>query len=391
MLGVWALCLPNPATPRQMTSIPAPPKGGRLVRARWFAAAAHVARLVPPLALGIVGAALAMEFGLGLFASAQGPPTPNIEADSLFADTLVRRQLEEGVSLARFSVAGARLTGNASIARAPTVVLLGDSYVVAASVPDQQTMGSYLERGARAAGVSLNVRQYGWSGASPSRYLLEADSIISRWNPTDVVIALSDNDLDRNALYEASPRLRVISSGELEILPAPPDASPGPPRRSVLRALLAERTWKLEWRRARAAAVASHAAPVGDSTHAEAGLLPDSLQLAMLPKAVVRALAGTFGPRLSLVYLAALGVDDGTTPTTIESQLLDACEKEHVRCLTTRPAMLAARRSGIIVHGFFNTTPGNGHLNAAGHALVGAEIWKLLHRRPPQTFAGEVR
>jgi hypothetical protein len=53
--------------------------------------------------------------------------------------------------------------------------------------------------------------------------------------------------------------------------------------------------------------------------------------------------------------------------------------------------MLAARRSGIIVHGFFNTTPGNGHLNAAGHALVGAEIWKLLDRRPAQTFAGDVR
>jgi hypothetical protein len=348
-----------------MTSIPAPPKGGRLVGALWFAGAAHVTRLVPPLALGIVGAVLAMELGLRLFASAQGPPTPNIEVDSLFADTLVRRQLEEGVSLARFSVAGARLTGNASIAGAPTVVLLGDSYVVAAAVVDEQTMGSYLERNARAAGVSLNVRQYGWM--------------------------LSDNDLDRNALYEASPRLRVHSSGELEILSAPPDASPGPPRRSVLRALLAERTWKLEWRRARAAAVASRAEPVADSTHAEAGLLPDSLQLAMLPKAVVRALAATFGPRLSLVYLAALGVDDGGTPTTIESQFVDACEKEHVRCLTTRPAMLAARRSGIIVHGFFNTTPGNGHLNAAGHALVGAEIWKLLDRRPAQTFAGDVR
>jgi hypothetical protein len=374
-----------------MTSIPAPPNGGRLVGALWFAGAAHVTRLVPPLALGIVGAVLAMELGLRLFASAQGPPTPNIEVDSLFADTLVRRQLEEGVSLARFSVAGARLTGNASIAGAPTVVLLGDSYVVAAAVVDEQTMGSYLERNARAAGVSLNVRQYGWMGASPSRYLLEADTVVRRWNPTDVVIALSDNDLDRNALYEASPRLRVHSSGELEILSAPPDASPGPPRRSVLRALLAERTWKLEWRRARAAAVASRAEPVADSTHAEAGLLPDSLQLAMLPKAVVRALAATFGPRLSLVYLAALGVDDGGTPTTIESQFVDACEKEHVRCLTTRPAMLAARRSGIIVHGFFNTTPGNGHLNAAGHALVGAEIWKLLHRRPAQTFAGDVR
>jgi hypothetical protein len=374
-----------------MTPIPAPPKHGPLVGARWFAVAAHVARSLTSLAVGVVGAAVAMEFVLRFFASAQGPPTPDIAADSLFGDTLVRRQLEEGVSLARFSVAGARLTGNASIPGAPTVVLLGDSYVVAASVPDRETMGSYLERDAREAGVPLNVRQYGWSGASPSRYLLEADTVIRRWNPADVVIALSDNDLDRNALYEASPRLRVASSGKLGILPAPPDPIPGPPRRSVLRALFEERTWRLRWRRARAEAAKSRVDHSADSARTERDLLPDSIQLALLPGAVVRALSAKFGPRLSLVYLAQLGVDDNATPSTIESQLLDACAKEHVRCATTRIGMLTARRSGIITHGFFNTTPGNGHLNPAGHALVAAETWKLLHRRPAQTFAGEVR
>ena len=319
-----------------------------------------------------------MEAGLELFASAQGPPTPHVEADSLFGDTVVRRQLEEGASVARFSAAGARLTGNASIPRAPTVVVLGDSYVVAAAVADEHTMGSYLERNARAAGMSLNVRQYGWSGASPSRYLLEADAVIRRWKPTDIVIALSDNDLDGNALYEASPRLRVLRSGDLEILPAPPDPPPGPARRSVLGALLAERTWKLQWRHARAAAVASHAVADDNSNAADTAVLADSVQLAMLPRAVVHALAAKFGPRLALVYLAQVGVDNDASQTAIEGRLLDACQKEHTRCVTTRPAMVEARRGGIIAHGFFNTTPGNGHLNAAGHALVGEEIWTLL-------------
>jgi hypothetical protein len=353
-------------------------KRGELVGARSFATLALFARPVLSLLLGVAAAAAAVELGLRPFASPQGPPTPNVEADSLFGDTLVRRQLDEGVSMARFSVAGARLTGNASIPLAPTVVLLGDSYVVAASVADEHTMGSYLERNARADGVWLNVRQYGWSGASPSRYLLEADTVIRRWNPTDVIIALSDNDLDRNVLYEASPRLRVHSSGDLEILPAPADPMPGAPRRSVLRTLLAERTWRLQWRRARAEAAASRVAPRAGSTLADTGVLPDSVQLALLPGAVVHALAAKYGPRLSLVYLAELGVEGGETQTTIERRLLDACRMEHVRCLTTRPGMLAARRSGVIVHGFFNTTPGNGHLNAAGHALVGEETWELL-------------
>ena len=338
----------------------------------------------------MASATVSVELGLRAFASAQGPPTPNIALDSLVEDTLVRRQLREGVSVARFSLAGARLTGNTPIPGAPTVVLLGDSYVVAEAVGDQNTMGSYLERSARAAGVSLNVRQYGWRGASPSQYLLVGDAVLRRWNPADVVIAVGDNDFDYHVLYEGTPRLRVNAAGTLVMLPEPPDPGPGTPRRSVLAALFAERTWVLNWRRERRAAVAAGAPPVIASPDSEAAL-PDSVQFAMMPAAILRALRDKFGARLAIVYLAEVGVDGGDTASTIEQRLLTACKSEHVRCASARQPMLAARQAGTIVHGFFNTTPGSGHLNPAGHALVGAELWKLLRRRPTQTFAGEVR
>ncbi len=153
----------------------------------------------------------------------------------------MRRQLREGVSVAHFSFAGARLTGNTPIPGAPTVVLLGDSYVVAEAVGDQNTMGSYLERSARSGGVPLNVRQYGWSGASPSQYLLVGDAVLRRWNPADVVIAVSDNDFDYHALYEGTPRLRVNAAGTLVMLPEPPrsrsrNAAPVRARRAARRA-----------------------------------------------------------------------------------------------------------------------------------------------------------
>ena len=353
---------------------------------------AAVARAVASIAGGVVAGFLAVEIGLRAFASPQGPPTPNIAADSLVEDTLVRRQLREGVSVARFSLAGARLTGNAPIPGAPTIVLLGDSYVVAAAVGDANTMGSYLERTARAGGVPLNVRQYGWRGASPSQYLVVADAVLRRWNPTDVVIAVSDNDFDYHALYEGTPRLRVNGGGELVMLPEPPAPVGGSPHRSVLAALLAERTWMLNWRHARAAAVAAGAghSPVAAPDESETAL-PDSVQLAMMPSAILHALNAKFGARLAIVYLAEVGVEAGDTASTIERRLFDACKAVRARCVSTRAPMLAARRAGSVVHGFFNTTPGNGHLNPAGHALVGAEIWKMLHRRPTQTFAGEVR
>lgn len=343
------------------------------------------------IACGVIAALLAVEVVLRAFASPLGPPTPNVSTDSLVEDTIVRREVREGVSVARFSISGARLTGNAQIPTAPTVVLLGDSYVVAEAVSDVHTMGSYLERNARAAGVPLNVRQYGWTGASPSRYLMVGDSIVRRWKPVDVVIALSDNDLDREALYEARPQLRVTRGGDLEILPGPPEqVGGGSPRQSTLRALLEERTWKLEWRRARAAEAESRPAS-GAATRPDSDAVPDSLQLSLLPGAVVRALHAKFGAPLALIYLAEVGVEGGDSASAIEVHFLEACRASQVRCATTRPAMIAARHSGILAHGFFNTTPGNGHLNAAGHAIAGTELWKLLRRHPQQTFAGEVR
>ncbi len=357
-------------------------------------------RALGSIAFGIAAGLVALELGLRVFASTEGPPSPNIRADSLVAgqDTLVRRELREGVSVSHFSAAGARLTGNAQIPTGPTIILLGDSYVAAEAVADEHTMGSYLERDARAAGVPINVRQYGWVGASPSTYLLVANEVIRRWNPTDVVIALSDNDLDQNALYEARPELRVSASGELHIVPPFPPPVADPPHalssRSVLAALLAERTWKLEWKRGRgASAKAGPSSAPASSTPATAAVdvVPDSTQLALLPGAVVRALSAAFGARVALVYLAVIGVEGGDTTSTIERKLLEACQSSHVRCATTRRSMLTARHAGVIAHGFFDTRPGDGHLNPAGHALAAAEIWKLLRRPAVQTIAGEVR
>ena len=341
------------------------------------------ARTVASAILGILAAVAAVELGLRPFLTPQGPPTPRVAQDSVGGDTLVRRQLDEGVSIARFSTGGARLTGNPFLPDAPVVVLLGDSYVVARAVADDATMGSVLERDARASGFQLNVRQYGWSGASPSRYLLVADSVLRRWNPATVVIALSDNDLDENALHEANPQLRVASPTDLRILPFAEPQAIAAPRYSSLSVLLETRTWELQWRRARAAeaAEAPSTQPTDDASTPSDAALPDSVQLALLPRAVVHALAAKFKSRLAIVYLAEVRIAGDDTTSTIERSLLAACEIEHVRCRSTRRSMLAARSRGVIARGFFNTTPGNGHLNAAGNALVGADIWDLLSER----------
>src|SRR5437899_663738 len=123
---------------------------------------------------GSVTALVLLEVGLRQFASPDPPPLPHVERDGLDLPSLDRREIEEGIADAHFSAGGARLTSHAPIASAPTIVIIGDSHVVAREVDDDEKMGAELEARARAAGHPINVRQYGWRAASPAQYLLAA-------------------------------------------------------------------------------------------------------------------------------------------------------------------------------------------------------------------------
>ena len=71
-----------------------------------------------------------------------------------------------------------------------------------------------------------------------------------------------------------------------------------------------------------------------------ADALPEAEQLAMLPEAVVRTLAATFGQRLAPLYLAEVHLAGDDSVSTIERKFLDACAAEDVRCASTRRDML---------------------------------------------------
>lgn len=329
---------------------------------------------------GVALAVAAAELVFRLFASPGFVPVPRIAADSFGAPAVAHRQIEEGVATAHFTESGARLTGNPPLRSEPAAVILGDSYVVAEQVADDETMGAALERAARAGGVPLDVRQYGWSGASPAQYLYVADEVRTRWNPRRVFIELADNDLDRNALLLANPRLRIDSTGAVHVIGAPIPTSPSPARRSVLVMLLRHR-WSIvsprlprlpQLERSAVAPVASQAAAPSRE------LPPDSAELARAPEGVVRALSGAYGERLTLVYIATVPVVGDSSAGPIERRFLDACARHRVDCVSTRDAMIASRSAGHVSHGTGISPLGNGHLNAHGHAVVGGLMWDRL-------------
>jgi hypothetical protein len=325
------------------------------------------------ITMGVISAAVGAELMLRPFATAGIPPAPRIAADSLDGRVVTRRQIEEGVATSRFSVTGARLTGNSPARAGITAVVLGDSYVVAEQVKDAHTMGARLERLARSQGIPVDIRQYGWHGASPAQYLHVARGVRRRWNPVRVFVVLSDNDFDHAALTRDHPRLRLTPNGAIRVIGDPKDTVNARPARSVLGAMI-RRRWHIAGNRsARARAERSRAVATSAEDAAESP--PDSTEMARMPSAVVGALAKAYGESLTLVYLATVGISGDSAPTLNEQRFLAACARRRVDCASTREAMLAARTNGRMSHGSPTRKVANGHLNATGHAVVAQTMW----------------
>ena len=331
---------------------------------------------------GIIAALVLLEVGLRPIASADLPPFARPSADSLGSPVITSRQLEEGIAEAHFSSAGARLTGNANVAGGPSIVILGDSHVMAREIGDGETMGAWVERLARNNHYFVNVRQYGWRGASPPQYLLVARDVMDRWNPVEVVVVLDGDDLGADPLNRRFPRMRIGRDDSIEIVRDPADIPAVAPvhHYSTLETLFRIR-WRLVIERAPKSVRYWLHAPVEAR-----GPMPDAQAISAVPRAEVKALAHAFGSRLLIVYTADVRATGGEKVDPGEQRLLDACAAQRVRCVSMRQLMLAARRNGFVVRGFSTTTLGVGHLNSMGHELVGRAIWAAIRRdEPPNT------
>jgi len=299
---------------------------------------------------GVAFCLASTELVLRVWVTPQTPPVPRIADDSLESRVVTTRQIDEGVAVARFSSAGARMTGNPIVSGAPTVVILGDSYVVAREVSDENTMGGWLERIARAAGRPINVRQYGWRGASPARYVAVAGDVLRRWNPAAVVIPISNDDLDERAVGGTLPYFRIDSAGKTEIVPEPP-ALPAASRRSAL-VLMAWVRWQEltarapRWIRRLVLHDPPLDAPIVDAVQPSRPVSRDDIA-----RAVVNALGDAYGDRLVLLYVADVRVTGGDDPDEFEPRLLAACATARVACVSARRRMLDARERDIIARG----------------------------------------
>lgn len=329
--------------------------------------------------LGVAAALGALEALLRPWAGElRPPPRPDVACDSVGAAVIATRQVDEGIARATYTECGARLTGHAEVRDASYVVLLGDSHVAAREVGDAETMGARLAAISRAARRPVNVRQYGWRGASPPQYIVAAPAVLERWNPARVVVVVAEDDLGADVLEGIEPTMSFAEDSSLALAQGPETRGKGsgvrePGARSALFALSRHRWQMILARAPRPVQWLFGPATLDVDPHADDRLIP------RIPAEVVRHLRQAYGDRLLIVYLADLHASDTTTAK--ERLLLEGCARYAAACVTTREAMRAARDSGRAVRGSVTTTIGVGHLNAFGHDLVARRIWSAVAGR----------
>jgi hypothetical protein len=289
------------------------------------------------------------------------------------------RNFREGEASAHFLSNGLRLTGNPQIPDAPSVLIVGDSHVEAFQVPDEQTMGGYLERKLRSSGKQWNAWQYGWSGAEGADYIFAAPMFLEKFPTPYIFLTMNDGDFrtkvgeqarifDRNGM--------VVAEGLV------PNAIRG--REPSFGGHLARKMKESGFIYAAALRFQLDLKPQWEEQHASAqdDLPANGVSHADLMELIVRGLKQQYGDKLYIVYMPPqpFSADEPLEPA--ESLLMAQCHAQAVNCRSIRDRMI---RELTVNHnlsrGFSDTQPGIGHLSARGHELVADEIFDWLNSR----------
>ncbi len=286
------------------------------------------------------------------------------------------RYFSEGIATSHFTPSRARLTGNAPVAGAPYVVIMGNSFVEALQVPDLDTMGSVVERLSRDDGHPVNVRQYGWSGASPPKYALEAGSVERLWHPRMVVVVVHRDDFGPAAL-RTHWSLAAINDGVISCSLVPAETS-------SLQARIAQGVSHIGILNFAMRRFVLDLLPGIESLFQRA--LPNVPNLPIISDEeitheLLQSLKQAYGPKLFVIYAAEPDLKNPELGN-VEATMLRNCYELGIRCDSTGDAARKAILQGTgFLNGFLNTAPAEGHYNSEGHRIVGNVIWNEYTRR----------
>jgi lysophospholipase L1-like esterase len=246
------------------------------------------------------------------------------------------------------------------------IMVLGDSYTEARHVSQDDR---YTDRlGVLAGRRVYNVGHAGWSPVNALAYL---ESELPKFRPATVVVQVSGNDL---ADLVAKKRARVVDRDGTLAIEFPTVKASGGARAVIARSAFAGQL------------ISSTAGLFGgksddDGNAAESCAAPSPLVFRAVPW--ILAQLARAHPDVRIVYLPKLDYHAGCSDecATARGLFQYAAERVGVRFIDPTAAMcarFAATRQPL--HGFWNTVPGTGHMNADGHAVVAEALAASLRR-----------
>jgi hypothetical protein len=301
------------------------------------------------------------------------------------------------------------------------VAILGASMAEALQVPLENTFASILERGLKSCRVfgdrDVEVMNFGVSGFGTAQELLTFRGRAAAYSPDITVLAFTPAFDVRNNSKELEP-LRLspffsIQEGKLVLdnsfLTDPEYVSfkSNFDERKIffdLRTFQLVRRLKLVLQQRRSGQAGAERDAVAELGQDGSEFLPPTTkawttawqiteQLIVAIRDEVVARGGRFllvsipvgiqvdpDPEMRSNFMRTIHVDDLWYP---ETRTREFAEKEAIDALTLNPTFQAyAERNHVYMHGFKNTRLGSGHLNEAGHKLIGEALAKHLCQSP---------
>ncbi len=280
---------------------------------------------------------------------------------------------DEGFGRVEFSKEGFRMpTPPKDLS--PKVLILGDSYAEALQVGPGKDLASVMMASLEEQGIKAGVWNAGASGRSPAHYLALSAHYQKTLSPDLVVIQLNASDFNDD-LDRLAEGFGFEAEGDGWKLVTPK----APPGSSTVDLLMRSSVLYITGTRMKGGG-GGHGAPAKKT--------PEEIEKERQEKAAKKArfaawlvpqLAAAY-PSLAITYIPSYDYfAKGGVPEPEEAALEEACAKAGIPFVNGREAFRRGfEETGEPGHGFSNTTPGTGHINATGHRILGQELAKAL-------------